>query len=590
MELISTIIDNIKAKHIMDTRIIKVCKVHNIFNVLKLMKESQLNAIIVMEHSNRNHIRDLLLTSEDIVNIISEGITLEAYINRNTANLYKSVDTEDSIAKVMELVKEGYSKTLCVHENDKIKGLISPNIVASFLNNLLLRSNELFTKILDNIHDAICVVDREANVLIWNKSAENLYKISKEEIYCKKIQEIFPSALLPKVIAEGNSYENIFNSPREGCYNIISAKPLIDNEEIIGGVSCDKDISELIRMAELLNKTQSNLQVLENEVSSLNESRFAFSQIVSNNNRFNEIIEFSKNISKSTINVLITGESGTGKEVFARAIHIESGRKGYFVPINCSAIPSELMESELFGYKGGAFTGSSREGRVGKFELAHNGTIFLDEIGDMPINMQPKILRVIEDGIITRVGSENSTKIDVRIIAATNKDLHKLMDEGLFRKDLYYRLNSILVELPPLRERREDIPLLVNKFIKDFCISYGTNIIEIPSDVMNILINHQWEGNIRELKNLIERIVILSKHNKFDISYLPNDIIKNHQVSSVIQTKDNIDLSQAINNKEKELILKALKIANNNKRKAAEILNIPRSTLYFKMNKYNIET
>lgn len=468
MELINTIIDSVKVKHIMDTRIIKVCKVHNIFNVLKIMKENKLNAIIVIDRINRNHIKDVLLTFEDIINIVSEGISLEEYINRNKVNLYKGVDIEDSIAKVMELVKEGYNKILSVYDNDRIMGTISPNIVASFLSNLLFKSNDLFSKILDNIHDAICVVDKEANVLVWNKSAENLYKISKEEIYYKKIQEIFPSALLPKVIVEGNSYENIFNSPREGCYNIISAKPLIDNEQIIGGVSCDKDISELIRMAELLNKTQSNLQVLENEVSSLNESRFAFSQIVSNNNKFKETIEFSKNISKSTINVLITGESGTGKEVFARAIHIESGRKGYFVPINCSAIPSELMESELFGYKGGAFTGSSREGRVGKFELAHNGTIFLDEIGDMPISMQPKILRVIEDGIITRVGSEKSTKIDVRIIAATNKNLIKLMDEGLFRKDLYYRLNSVLIELPPLRERREDIPLLVNKFIKDF--------------------------------------------------------------------------------------------------------------------------
>ncbi len=589
MELINTIIDNVKAKHIMDNKIIKVCKVHNIFNVLKLMKEHKVNTIVVIDYNTSNDIKDFTLTSEDMISIVIEGISLEEYICRNSNSLYKSICIEDSVSKVMDLVKEGYSKVIPVYENNRIKGIINPKDVAIFLNNLLLKANDLFTKILDNIHDAICVVDKEANVLIWNKSAENLYKISKEEIYCKKIQEVFPSALLPKVVAEGNSYENIFNSPREGCYNIISAKPLIDNEQVIGAVSCDKDITELIRMAELLNKTQSNLQVLESEVSSLNESRFAFSQIISNNNEFNEIIEFSKNISKSTINVLITGESGTGKEVFARAIHIESGRKGYFVPINCSAIPNELMESELFGYKGGAFTGSSREGRAGKFELAHNGTIFLDEIGDMPISMQPKILRVIEDGIITRVGSENSTKIDVRIIAATNKNLRKLMDEGLFRKDLYYRLNSILIELPPLRERKEDISLLVNKFIKDFCISYGTNIIEIPLDVMNILINHHWEGNIRELKNLIERIVILSKHSKFDMSYLPSDIMRNHQKNNSLHTKDNIDLSETVNNKERELILKALKIANNNKRKAAEILNIPRSTLYFKMNKYGIE-
>ncbi|WIV10924.1 sigma 54-interacting transcriptional regulator [Proteiniborus sp. MB09-C3] len=589
MELINTIIDNIKAKDIMDSNILRVCKVHNIFKTMELMNKSKINTIVIIEHSNGENPKDFVLTSDDMINIICEGISLEDYVNRDTISIYKSVNIEDSVGKVMDLVKEGYNKIIPVYDDNRIRGIIHPNDVVFFLNNLLFKTHDLFVKILDNIHDAICVVDKDSNVLIWNKSAENLYKISKEKIYSRKIQEIFPSALLPRVLVEGNSYENIFNSPREGCYNIISAKPLIDNEQIVGAVSCDKDISELIRITELLNKTQSNLQVLENEVLNLNESRFAFSKIIGNDEKFNEIVEFSKSISKSTINVLVTGESGTGKEVFARAIHIESGRKGYFVPINCSAIPSELMESELFGYKGGAFTGSSREGRAGKFELAHNGTIFLDEIGDMPLNMQPKILRVIEDGIITRVGSESSIKIDVRIIAATNKNLRKLMDNGLFRKDLYYRLNSVLIELPPLRERKKDIPLLVNKFIRDFCISYGINIIEIPSEVMNILIDHDWEGNIRELKNLIERIVILSKHNKFDISYLPNDIINAHQKSFVSQTKNEISLNETVNNKEKELILKALKIANHNKRKAAEILNIPRSTLYFKMNKYDIE-
>ncbi len=585
MELINIIIDNIKAKHIMDSKVLKVCKVHDVSNIMRLMRETKLNTIIIIDNS----INELVLTSEDIINIVYENITLEDYLKRNSFTKYKSVKIDDSVGKIIDLVLEGYDKIIPVYNNNRIIGMIHPRDIIYFYNSLLSKMQDLFSKILDNIHDAICVVDKEANVLVWNKSAESLYKISKEKIYNRKIQEIFPSALLPKVLAEGSSYENIYNSPREGCYNIISAKPLIDDDGIIGAVSCDKDVSELIRMSELLNKTQSNLQVLENEVSSLNESRFAFSQIISNDERFNKIVEFSKSISKSTINVLIIGESGTGKEVFARAIHIESGRKGYFVPINCSAIPSELMESELFGYKGGAFTGSSKEGRAGKFELANNGTIFLDEIGDMPLNMQPKILRVIEDGIITRVGSESSIKIDVRIIAATNKDLRKLMDEGLFRKDLYYRLNSVLIELPSLKERKTDIPLLIHKFIKDFCIAYGINIIEIPSDVIDILVEHDWEGNIRELKNLIERIVILSKHNKFDISYLPNDIIRKNHVNISSVTRNNVDLGEAISNKEKELILNALKINDNNKRKTAEMLNIPRSTLYFKMSKYEIE-
>jgi len=589
MELIDIILDNVKIEDIMSTNILKVCTTHNTFKAINLMRQLGKSALVIIDYSNDNSLKEYILTSQDIIDIIYEKISFKDFLRKKPNEKYEKINIDDSICIIIDLIKNGYNKLIPVYSNNRIKGIIFPEDILTFMNSLLFKTQKLFNNILDSIHDALCIVDKNANVIVWNKSAENLYKVDKEKILNRKIQQIFPSALLPKVLAEGNSYENVFNSPREGCYNIISAKPLKNDDQIIGAISCDKDISELIHISELLNKTQSNLQVLEKEVSNINENRFAFSQIISNDDKFKEIIEFSKNISKSKLNVLITGESGTGKEVFARAIHVESGRKGYFVPINCSAIPSELMESELFGYKGGAFTGSSKEGRIGKFELANNGTIFLDEIGDMPLNMQPKILRVIEDGIITRIGSETSIKVDVRIIAATNKDLKKLMENGLFRKDLYYRLNSVLIELPPLRERKSDIPLLVNKFLKDFCIAYGTNIIKLPSEVMDMLLNHDWEGNVRELKNLIEQIVILSKHGKFDISHLPSDIVKKGKKSYFQAQENNIDLSKVISSKEKELIINALKICNNNKLKAAKMLNIPRSTLYFKMNKYGIQ-
>lgn len=590
MKLIETILNNISANDLMDRNFLKVCSTQKIENIIKLMTKTKQNCIVIIINNSRDEVqKEILIDINDILNINNYNISIEDQIKAIKKKDYKFVKENDKASKILKLFGKANPRTIPVYNNSRIVGIISPNDIIKFYNELLSKTQNLFTKILDNIHDAICVVDKNANVIIWNESAENLYKIDKKKILEQKIQDVFPSALLPKVLADGASYENVFNSPRDGCYNIISAKPLIDDSGVIGAVSCDKDVSELIRMSELLSKTQSNLQVLENEVINLNEERFAFSQIISNDEKFKKIIEFSKSIAKSAINVLITGESGTGKEVFARAIHIESGRKGYFVPINCSAIPSELMESELFGYKSGAFTGASREGRTGKFELAHNGTIFLDEIGDMPLNMQPKILRVIEDGIITKVGSEKSVKIDVRIIAATNKDLKKLMDEGLFRKDLYYRLNSVLIELPPLRERKSDIPLLINKFIRDFCLSYSTNIIEIPKEIMDILINYNWEGNVRELKNLIERIVILSKHNKFDISYLPNDIINYKPVNNLSSLTECLDLNKTVGEREKELILTALELSKNNKRKAADLLNIPRSTLYFKMNKYGID-
>lgn len=453
----------------------------------------------------------------------------------------------------------------------------------------MLFLNSTIEMILDNVNDAVCIVDKNCVARIWNKRAEDIYGVKRDQVIGRPITNLFPTALLPKVIKERRPYVNVYNSPREDSHNIITARPLYRGNEFIGGISCDRDISELIKLTALLDKTKLGLKVLEEEVTALNENRFSFDKIVGNNIAFREIINLCKNISKSKINVIITGESGTGKEVFARAIHIESRRKGHFIPINCSAIPEELMESELFGYEGGAFTGALRKGKVGKFELANEGTLFLDEIGDMPLSMQPKILRVLEDGMITRVGGSKSIKVDVRVVAATNKDLKRMMKEGLFRKDLYYRLNSILIKLPPLRERKEDIPELINKFIEHFCIAYRSNIPEIPSEVMDVLVNYDWEGNIRELKNIIERIVILVKNNKakkIDINFLPRSIIESSKVK--IQYEEVFDLNEIIHRAEKEAIINAMKISNGNKAKAAKLLNIPRSTLYFKLDKYKI--
>ncbi|MCG8539715.1 MAG: sigma 54-interacting transcriptional regulator [Clostridia bacterium] len=445
--------------------------------------------------------------------------------------------------------------------------------------------------ILDNVNDAICVVDRNCITKFWNKRAERLYGVSREELIGKPITDFFPTALLPKVLKEGQPYENVYNSPRENTHNIITAKPLYKDNELLGAISCDRDISELIRLTALLDRTKLDLQVLEEEITVLNENRFSFDQIVGNNMDFKEMINLCKKVSKSKISVLITGESGTGKEVFARAIHIESRRKGHFIPINCSAIPEKLMESELFGYEGGAFTGALKKGKTGKFELAHKGTLFLDEIGDMPLSMQPKILRVLEDGMVTRVGGAKSVEVDVRIVAATNKDLKKMIQKGLFRKDLYYRLNSMLIMLPPLRERKEDIPELINKFIRHFCITYRSNIPEIPAKVMGVLINYDWEGNIRELKNIVERIVILVKNNnakKIDMNFLPRSIIGSNQGKT--EDKEKVfDLNEIVKDAEKKAIIDAIKITEGNKAKAARLLNIPRSTLYFKMGKYKLE-
>ncbi len=469
----------------------------------------------------------------------------------------------------------------------KLEELIEPNLMGSC---------EILFKIFEDINIAITVIDENLITRLWNASAEKNYGISREEILNKPILDFFPNALLPKVVKEERTYKNVYNSPRDNCHNFISATPLYSGDKVIGGIGYDRDISDLMNMSELLDKTQLNLSKLELELSKFNNDKSSFKEIIGKNEKFLQIIELAKSVAKSNLSILITGESGTGKEIFTRAIHKESGREGYFVPINCSAIPTELMESELFGYETGSFTGALKDGKIGKFELANGGTLFLDEIGDMPLSMQSKILRVLDDGVVTKIGSETSTQLDVRIIAATNKNITKMVEEGTFRKDLYYRLNGVLIHIPPLRERKEDIPELVNEFVEKFCIEYSSNIKGVDPDLMIKLKQLDWEGNIRELKSVVKVLVIhaISNNSKnLEARFLPDNIIEKVMETTVIGEMDkdqiySLDINNIVEKVEKETIIKAMSIAKGSKTEAAKLLNIPRSTLYFKMDKYKI--
>ena len=583
-------LNNMMVSDIMDENFLKVQIDIDVAALAETVTTSQTDVILVIEEYEKKQIPLAIINPLEILKMITEKYSVKNYLDEFNKYVKVVLDSNEKADKAVEIIVNKKSEYILVEEESHIVGIISSKSLITRYNDMFCKNCNLIEMILDNINDGITVIDKNGITQFWNRGAEELYNISREKVVGKPITEHFPSALLPKVMREKKPYENVYNSPRENSHNIISARPLYNGNELIGGVSCDRDISELIKLSKLLNKTQLNLEILEQEVSTLNENRFTFDQIVGENVDFKETVKLCQNVSKSNINILITGESGTGKEVFSRAIHIESGKKGHFIPINCSAIPRDLMESELFGYEGGAFTGALRKGKIGKFELAHEGTLFLDEIGDMPSHMQPKILRVLEDGVINRVGSEKSIKVDVRIIAATNKDLKSLVDEGIFRKDLYYRLNSILINLPPLKERKDDIPLLVKRYFQHYCITYRTNIPRIPEEIMAILMNYDWEGNIRELKNIIERIVILVKNNNaiiVDMNYLPQSIIEKSKGESNLKY-DVLDLNIISEKAERDAIAKAMKVSGENKAKAAKLLNIPRSTLYFKLEKHNM--
>ncbi|MEI6055740.1 MAG: sigma-54 dependent transcriptional regulator [Lentisphaerota bacterium] len=317
------------------------------------------------------------------------------------------------------------------------------------------------------------------------------------------------------------------------------------------------------------------------------DDKFGVENIIGKSSKMAELIELVKHIAPARSTILITGESGTGKELIAHSLHTLSGRKGPFVPVHCAALPSNLLESELFGHEKGSFTGAS-ERRKGRFEMADGGTIFLDEIGEIDQLVQVKLLRILETKTFERVGGSESIQTDSRIVAATNKNLEEMVRNGTFREDLFFRLNVLNIELPPLRDRKDDIPLLSKGFVEYFARENNKKIDAISSDTMNALQIYDWPGNIRELRNCIERMVVLSRESVLQVTSLPVNIREKVMPGSANIAPPMINDSLDIESNEKKLIIKALDDTGGNKTAAAEKLGISRRTLHRKLNEYGI--
>lgn len=318
------------------------------------------------------------------------------------------------------------------------------------------------------------------------------------------------------------------------------------------------------------------------------EEKYNFDNLIGKSQEVRNIFEMIKKVSSFKSSVLLTGESGTGKELVARAIHYNSPRRDQsFLAINCGAIPETLLESELFGHKKGSFTGATQD-RKGFFEEADEATLFLDEIGDIPQNLQVKLLRVLQEGEVRRVGEERSVSVDVRIIAATAKDLEQEAKKGNFREDLFYRLNVLPIKIPPLRERKEDIPILVEHFIKKYNTSHGLCIKEITPAAIKILINYDWPGNIRELENIIERAMVMTDKDIVDVDGIPENITAHHSEGIYHIPEDNYSIKKLGRIMEEKLIRKALKKTRGNKSQAAKLLEISYPALLSKITEYGI--
>ena len=316
------------------------------------------------------------------------------------------------------------------------------------------------------------------------------------------------------------------------------------------------------------------------------DEKYGLSGIVGNSPKMQKVLNIVNQISGTTATILITGESGTGKELISKIIHNNSPRKNNpLVVLNAAAIPENLLESELFGHEKGSFTGAVYQ-RKGKFEYANHGTLFLDEIGDMPLSTQVKILRVIEDGVVMRVGSNESIEVDVRLIAATNQYLEKLIKEGKFREDLYFRLNVVSIKLPPLRERLEDIPLFIDAFLREFSQTHNKKVSIISPEARKILYKYPWPGNVRELKNCIESMVVVSMKDTIDTEDIPDHIL---QRSSETSTAPSLVAGITIEEAERELIKSTLATVEGNREEAAKMLGIGERTLYRKLDQYGLK-
>ncbi|KGK88964.1 hypothetical protein DP73_11745 [Desulfosporosinus sp. HMP52] len=436
--------------------------------------------------------------------------------------------------------------------------------------------------VLENAYDALVITDLLGRINFNSKSFSELLGLSPSRIQEQKIVDFIPVLAHKKLPLLPDDYSEVILINNTNC--LVSIHKIISKKEIYGYIFkiTYKPIDHLKTLLSRLQTLESMVDTSKLMADSAIDEFSCLKKIITANPLVKNIKRELPIIAKTNSTVLILGESGTGKELIANAVHELSNRSGKFIKINCASIPADLLESELFGYEEGAFSGAKKGGKPGKFELAHKGTIFLDEIGDLPLALQAKLLRVLEDKCFDRIGGTKPLSVDIRFIAATNKNLRVLMTEGKYREDLFYRLNVINFEVPSLRKRREDIPLLIKHFLNVFNAQYQKEIMEVSQDIMNSLLNYNWYGNVRELMNVIERAAILCEepilsNNYFDrIDFPPTESLPETTLPEL--------------SPEKHMIISLLKEHNNCKSKVAAHLGISRVTLYKKLRKYEIKS
>ncbi len=515
-----------------------------------------------------------------------DGITVYRDLNKIgelknvdvVVNTTKHPEVEENLKKIRGSVSiiETRAVNLMVHLFKEKQELLESKRV----------QGELST-ILNSVQEAVEVADKNGVIKYVNPAFTRITGIPAENRIGKNVLEISPDGALAMALRTGKNVSG--HRTRVGGSNaevISNASPIIVDGSVEGAVVVFQHFTDVMKLMDELRQRTTLIENLSDKFGQVTTCKYSFADILGNNSELKKCIQVAEKAARSNSTVLLLGESGTGKELFAHAIHHASPRRDKpFIKVNCAAIPENLLESEFFGYAKGAFTGAIKS-KIGKFELAHGGTIFLDEIGDMNLSLQGKLLRVLQEMEFERVGDNQTIRVDVRVIAATNRNLRELIRQGKFREDLYYRLNVVEITVPPLRVRKEDLPVLVNSLIVKLNRKLGKKVKGLSSDAEEVLFNYDWPGNVRELENLVERVMVT----------VDEEILtKKNFVQYVSQLKSaperDIELL-SIDQMEQILINKALAKYGNTvegKRRAARALNISLATLYNKLKKQNLK-
>ncbi|WP_432666906.1 sigma 54-interacting transcriptional regulator [Wukongibacter baidiensis] len=462
----------------------------------------------------------------------------------------------------------------------------------------------LLESILTHLDEGILVVNTDADVTFYNEPATSIAGISTEKAIGKNILDIFTD-----LTSETSTFYHVLrtrqpmidyvqtysNYQGKKVTTVTSTIPLFKDEKLVGALEIYRPFDTAKELSEKVVSLQKELFKKRNKKNEYigNGTQYTFSDIVGTSDSIRELKRMAKKIADSSSPVLVYGETGTGKELIVQSIHNASihRRNKPFIAQNCAAIPNSLLEGILFGTALGSFTGAKDS--PGLFELADGGTLFLDEINSMDIELQAKLLRVLQDGIIRRVGGRKTIKVDVRVIASTNEDPMKVIEQKKMRRDLFYRLNVISLKIPPLRERKEDVPYLVESFIKSYNKKLNKNIVDITDECIELMKEYEWPGNVRELKYTIESIMNFVDGNRIEINNLPSKITKFKVEESIVGYEEDYNelppLKLAMTRYEKSLVIKALERSNGNCAEAARLLKVPRQTLHNKIKKFDIK-